>query len=53
MAGTDSPNQAERFERAARELGVEVDERKLKETLRKIAPAKPEPSADDDSKRDG
>ncbi|WP_340110599.1 hypothetical protein [Pikeienuella sp. HZG-20] len=35
-------SQAERFEEAARELGVDLDEEKLKEALRKIAPDKPE-----------
>jgi len=33
--------QKERFEQAARELGVELDEEKLKEALRKLAPEKP------------
>ena len=33
--------QRNRFEQAARELGVDLDEQKLKEALRKIAPAKP------------
>lgn len=32
-------SQRERFEQAARELGVELDEEKLKEALRKIAPS--------------
>jgi hypothetical protein len=32
--------QRERFEQVARELGVELDEEKLKEALRKIAPEK-------------
>lgn len=32
------PVQRERFEQVARELGVELDEEKLKETLRKVAP---------------
>lgn len=38
---TDKPakSQRERFEQAARELGVELDEEKLKDALRKIAPA--------------
>ena len=35
-----STSQRERFEQAARELGVEIDEEKLKEALRKIAPDK-------------
>ena len=34
----DKHDQRERFEQAARELGVDLDEAKLKETLRKIAP---------------
>ena len=42
MPKPDSNAQVERFEQAARELGVELDERKLKETLRKIAPERPE-----------
>lgn len=32
--------QKARFEQAARELGVELDEAKLKEALRRIAPDK-------------
>lgn len=36
----ESIDQAARFEQAARELGVELDEEKLKEALRKIAPEK-------------
>lgn len=39
--GNPRESQRERFEQAARELGVELDEEKLKEALRKIAP-KPE-----------
>lgn len=35
--------QRERFEQAARELGVELDEEKLKETLRGFARKRPEP----------
>lgn len=35
-------SQRERFEEAAREMGVDLDEAKLKEALRKIAPEKPE-----------
>lgn len=31
------PSQRERFEQAARELGVELDEEKLKEALRNLA----------------
>lgn len=34
----DDGSQRKRFEQAARELGVELDEEKLKEALRKIAP---------------
>lgn len=34
------PAQRERFEQAARELGVELDEGKLREALRQIAPQK-------------
>lgn len=33
-------DQRDRFEQTARELGVELDEEKLKEALRKIAPEK-------------
>jgi isopropylmalate/homocitrate/citramalate synthase len=33
----DAHTQRERFEQVARELGVELDEEKLKEALRKIA----------------
>lgn len=33
-------DQRERFEQAARELGVDLDEEKLKEALRRIAPEK-------------
>lgn len=40
-------DQSERFEQAARELGVELDEEKLKEALRKIAPEKPKPASDE------
>lgn len=36
-------DQRQRFEEAARELGVVLDEEKLKEALRKIAP-EPRPS---------
>lgn len=37
MTGKSRSEQVERFEQAARELGVELDEEKLKEALRKIA----------------
>lgn len=40
MTGADK-NQRERFEQAARELGVDLDEEKLKEALRRIAPEAP------------
>lgn len=36
-------SQRERFEQAARELGVELDEEKLKEALRKIGGSRPPP----------
>lgn len=53
MAKTTSKPQSERFEQAARELGVELDEEKLKETLRRIVPErsqhKSDASADDSS----
>ena len=35
---TQPKSQREKFEQTARELGVELDEEKLKEALRKIAP---------------
>ena len=38
MTGDKKNSQRERFEQTARELGVELDEEKLKETLRKITP---------------
>jgi len=41
--------QKERFERTARELGVDLDEAKLVEALRKIA--KPEPEKKKDGKK--
>ncbi|WP_165094671.1 hypothetical protein [Pikeienuella piscinae] len=40
-------DQSERFEETARELGVDLDEAKLKEALRKIAPDKPEKEKDE------
>lgn len=40
--------QAQRFEQAARDLGVELDEAKLKEALRQIAPDKHETGKSDD-----
>ena len=46
----EKQSQRERFEEAACELGVELDEQKLKETLRKIAPSdgKVKPKLKDD-----
>lgn len=44
--------QRERFEQAARELGVEIDEEKLREALRKMAshtPAKSDEASDEHS----
>jgi isopropylmalate/homocitrate/citramalate synthase len=38
MKAVENKAQSERFRQAARELGVELDEEKLKEALRKIAP---------------
>ena len=39
---TDRPKtHLDKFKEAARELGVELDEEKLKEALRKIAPDRP------------
>ena len=38
----DNKTQKERFERTARELGVELDETKLAETLRRVAKREPE-----------
>lgn len=37
MEKNTKPSQRERFEQAARDLGVDLDEAKLKETLRNIA----------------
>jgi len=37
-------DQRQRFEHAARELGVDLDEEKLKAALRKIAPDPKKPS---------
>lgn len=45
-----SQAQSERFEQAARDLGVELDEVKLREALRKIAPMPPK---EDDGRKDG
>lgn len=42
-------DQRSRFEQAARDLGVELDEEKLKEALRKIAP---DPKKDSGKKDD-
>ena len=41
----ESMSQTERFKQAARELGVELDEAKLKAALRKISPATKDPKA--------
>lgn len=50
MARTEKASQRKQFEEAARELGVELDEEKLKETLRDLAngraPSKPADSKD-------
>lgn len=48
-AEKDGQSQRERFEQAARELGVELDEEKLKEALRKIAPERESQSRKDGS----
>jgi hypothetical protein len=45
-------NQAQKFKQAARELGVKLDEAKLKEALRKIAPEKPAPRPERTRKSD-
>lgn len=37
MTGKSPSNQRERFEQTARDLGVDLDEEKLKEALREIA----------------
>lgn len=37
----ETESQADKFEQAARELDVELDEEKLKEALRRIAPKRP------------
>jgi hypothetical protein len=39
----DQHDQKARFEQTARELGVEMDEAKLREALRRITSEKPEP----------
>ncbi len=41
----EKQKQRQRFEEAARKLGVDLDEAKLKEALRKIAPEKTEKGA--------
>lgn len=43
----DSDNQAERFERTAREHGVELDEKKLAEALRRMAKREKDKKKDD------
>ncbi|WP_165103034.1 hypothetical protein [Pikeienuella piscinae] len=43
----NNKSQRDRFEKAARELGVDLDEEKLKKALRKIAPEKPEKEKDE------
>lgn len=40
-------SQSERFEQAAKELGVDLDETKLAETLRKLAKHESEKKGDD------
>ena len=42
------PKQQEKFEQAARELGVDLDEEKLAETLRKLGKDEPERKRSDD-----
>ena len=46
-------SQSERFERAARELGVEIDEEKLKEALRWMGKQDKRDGADEGSPSDG
>lgn len=50
MARDAAKSQQKRFEEAARDLGVDLDEAKLKEALRKIAPEKPQGEGDDKEK---
>jgi len=46
MTDDKKNSQRERFEQAARELGVELDEEKLKEALQRIAPEVGPPKRD-------
>ena len=48
MSGKSPSEQSERFEQTARELGVELDEDKLKEALRRMK----EPSKGENDKAD-
>lgn len=50
MPADTKRSQRERFGQAARELGVDLDEEKLREALRHIAPQRPH--LKDDSKSD-
>ena len=45
-------DQRDRFEQAARELGVDLDEEKLKETLRKIVPDRKPGTQPSEQKKD-
>lgn len=45
----ESNRQQDHFEQTARELGVDLDEAKLAETLRKLAKHEPEKKKDDQS----
>ena len=51
MSGKSPSEQSERFKQAARELGVDLDEDKLKEALRKLGkpPQQREGQEDDDA----
>jgi len=42
MSENDDDSQKRRFEQAARKLGVDLDEAKLREALRKMAPDNPD-----------
>lgn len=46
-------SQRERFEKTARELGVDLDEEKLRDALRRIAPEKPPEPQPGKSKSEG
>jgi len=49
MSTKKDKSQSERFKQAARELGVELDEEKLKKALRKVAKPEQKKRGDDQS----